>query len=29
MGGPPRVELAEGYPHARHVTASMACRRAR
>ena len=29
MGRRLRVELADGYPHARHVTASMACRRAR
>ena len=29
MGRPLRVELADGYPHARHATASMACRRAR
>jgi len=29
MGRRLRVELAEGYLHARHVTASMACRRAR
>jgi len=28
MGRRPRVELADGYLHARHATASMACRRA-